>query len=201
MSLPSSISDEALIHRIKAGEEKAFRALFDRYYKYLVVTAYKIYGDSEKARDLAQDVFFELWKKRAQITIQSAPKAYLRKAVVNKTLNFIKAQRLDFSEPEIFQQNKLSYSADAQANLEADDLQQSINAAIASLPERCRMVFSLCRLEGLSHKEIAEALNISTKTVENQMTKAMKVLRNAVQPHISRKLSWMIFFLKIYLLT
>lgn len=194
MAQTPSHNDADLIRRLQAGEDQAFKSLFDRYYRYLVVTVFNVLGDRDKARDLAQDVFYELWKRKAQIQIQSSLKSYLRRAAINKTLNYIKAQRLDFSEPEVFQQEKLSQTASAQEQLEADDLQQLINTAIEKLPEKCRLVFSLCRLEGLSHKEIAAKLNISVKTVENQMTKAMKVLRSVIQPHISRNLCYLLLW-------
>ncbi len=187
MSSAPDKKDFELFQQIKDGDRQAFRTLFDRYYKYLVVTSYNIQGDSEKARDLAQDVFLELWKKRSEINITSSLKAYLRRAVFNKTLNYIKAQRLDFNDDGSLNQ-ELDRKASAQQMLEKEDLQDLVNKAIESLPEKCRLVFTLCRLEQMSHKEIAAQLNISTKTVENQMTKALKVLRVALQPYLSEGL-------------
>lgn len=170
--------------KMKSGDKAAYRALFDRYYKYLVVTANNILGDSETARDLSQDVFFELWRRREEIEVQSSLKYYLRRSVVNKTLNHIKSRRLDFTEPERLPERP-SDSIDAQAQLEVSDLEQVIHQAIAALPERCRVIFTLCRLENLSHKEIAEQLNISTKTIENQMTRALASLRETVGPYVT----------------
>lgn len=187
MSLTPTSNDFELIKQIKTGSKLAFRALFDRYYKYLVVTSYNIQGDADKARDLAQDVFLELWQKKSQINITSSLKSYLRKAVYNKTINYIKAQRIDFKENEELPIQK-EREASAQQMLEKEDLQEIINRAIESLPEKCRLVFTLCRLEQLSHKEIANQLGISTKTVENQMTKALKVLKSALQPYLSEGL-------------
>lgn len=187
-------TENELLQKLKAGDRKAFRALFDQYYKYLVVTVFNITGDDHLAHDLAQDVFFEIWKKREVINIQSSLKSYLRRAVVNKTLNAIKAKRLNYQEPEKLPE-KTHTNQDAQQHLEADDLKQLIHEAIESLPEKCRMVFVLCRLEGLSHKEVSQKLGISTKTIENQMTKALKVLKNVVQPHVSRDLMVLILLL------
>ena len=188
----TSEQDTALLRRLKKDDSVAFRALFDSYYKYLVVTAYNVLGDSEMARDLAQDVLAELWNKRQGLEIQSSLKAYLRRAVVNKTLNYIKARRLDFSEPEKSATPPLE-AARADQQLEKEDLQRLIQTAIEALPERCRMVFTLCRLEGLSHKEIAAQLDISTKTVENQMTKSLKLLRGALQPYFNQMMLWIVW--------
>ena len=180
----SSSTDRELLLRLKQDDGLAFRALYDRFYKYLVVTANNILGDGDAARDLAQDVFVELWKKRAAIEVQSSLKSYLRRAVVNKTLNYLKARRIDYSEPERLPE-KTSQLDSPYTQLETTELEQIIHQAIAALPERCRVIFTLCRLENLPHKEIAEQLGISTKTIENQMTRALSALREVIGPHVS----------------
>lgn len=180
MSSTSTTSDLELVAAIKADDQKAYRALFDRYYKYLLVTAYAYVKDENTIRDLTQDVFLEIWKKRKSLNINNV-KAYLRRSVINKALNFIKAQRMDFENSD--EQFEVADRSNIQEKLEAEQMQNVINAAIESLPDRCRMVFALRRFENLSLKEIAAKLDISPKTVENQMTKAMKVLRKAVEPY------------------
>jgi len=183
MSSNSSISDLELVEAIKADDEKAYRMLFDRYYKYLLVTAYAYVKDENTIRDLTQDVFFEIWKKRKSLNISNV-KPYLRRSVINKALNYIKAQRMDFEETD--ESFDLPEPSKVQQKLEADELQEVVNKAVESLPERCRVVFALRRYEELSLKEIAAKLDISPKTVENQLTKAMKILRRAVAPYISK---------------
>ncbi len=187
MSKPSLATDYELVIGMQADDETAFRTLFDRYYKYMVVTAGNVLGDWDVARDLTQDVFLQIWKnrKKLKIEVNASLKSYLRRAVINKTLNYIKAKRLDYFEPENLPQSP-SKEASAQQQLEASDLEKIVHDTINSLPEKCRLIFTLCRLEHLSHKEIAQKLSISTKTVENQMTKALKILRQAVQPHIGK---------------
>ena len=194
--MPESVNEKELLQKLRKGDRIAFRQLFDQYYKYLVVTAFNLHGDRDKARDLAQDVFLELWRRREEIQIQSALKSYLRRAVVNKTINYIKAQRLNLGEEDHTFERE-DHAASAQQLLEKEDLQELINETIEGLPEKCRLVFTLCRLEHLSHKEIAEKLDISTKTVENQMTKALKVLREALQPYLTQGLLllWWLNFL------
>ena len=169
---------------MRNGDKRAFRSIYDQYYKYLVVTAFNILGDRDAARDLAQEVFLVLWKKREVILISSSLKPYLRRAVVNKTLNYIKARRIDFDDPASLPET-ISTSQGADEKLQAADLEKIIHKAIAALPERCRIVFTLCRLEKLSHKEIAEQLGISTKTVENQMTRALSMLRKSLAPFVA----------------
>ena len=176
-------TEKELLQKLKTGNRKAFRALFDQYYKYLVVTAFNVLGDSDSARDLAQDVFVEIWKKRDSLKITSSLKSYLRRAVVNKTLNHIKASRIDFADPVTLPEQTANTHGEDE-KLHAADLEKIIHAAIANLPERCRIIFTLCRLEKLSHKEIAAQLDISTKTVENQMGSALKFLKMELAEYV-----------------
>jgi len=183
MLQPISIEEKAWLKSLKDGDQSALQKIFTHYYKYLVVTGYNITSDNEKAKDLVQDVFFELWKKREQLTIQSSLKSYLRRAVVNRSLNYIKTQkRFDFGDDNFSAQTP-DKAISAQRSLEAEDLKSAIDVAIDSLPEKCKAIFMLSRFEDLSHKEIATKLGISTKTIENQITKALKIVRAAVKEH------------------
>ena len=187
------LSDQAaraLLDRIRQDDEAAFRAFFEEYYRYLVATAYQYLQESQLAKDLAQDVFVEVWDKRHTLRIEGAPKAYLRRAVINKCLNRLKReQRMDMTDP--VELPDPGSAPEAPGQLAADELQAVVDRTIAALPERCRVVFCLSRFEEKSHKEIAAALGISTKTVENQMTKALKALRAAVAT--LQLLGWLFF--------
>lgn len=179
MNSLTSEQENALLQRVKKNDQLAFRTLFDAYYKYLTVTAYRYLNDGEKAKDIAQDAFVELWNRRDSLEITSGLKAYLRRAVVNKCLNYIKREkRIDFSEPA--QLPETSTTHDAVDKLAAADLQTTVQTAIDTLPERCRLIFCMSRYDQKSHKEIAAELNISTKTIENQITWALKTLRAAI---------------------
>lgn len=184
--------------KLKEGKEEGLRMIFDHYYKYLLVIASQYTPDIEKAKDVVQEVFFELWKNRWTLHIKVSLKAYLRKAVVNRSLNQIKAdKKFQLGDEHIdWQMEDVNISPDQR--LEAKDLQTIINQTIDALPERCRLVFKLSRLEHLSHKEIAAQLNISTKTIENQMTKALKFIRKAVAQY-GIHLLFIIFFNSFFL--
>ncbi|HHS95969.1 MAG TPA: sigma-70 family RNA polymerase sigma factor, partial [Phaeodactylibacter sp.] len=116
-----------------------------------------------------------------------------RKAVANKAIDYIRAQRMDFEE-EVSSQEIVSPSS-TQA-MEYDELKDFIHHTAEGLPDRCRTVFFMSRFEEMSHKEIAAALGISEKTVENQITKALKVLRQAIRQYMSMdKMQVLLFFL------
>ncbi|MEM9919322.1 MAG: RNA polymerase sigma-70 factor [Bacteroidota bacterium] len=188
------LTDAQLLERIKADDKLAFRQLFDRYYHYLLVTVNNVTGKPDLAKDAVQEVFFNFWKKRHTIDIRSGVKPYLRRAVLNRIFNIIKARKLDYMESTDLPE-QVDLSDNPQTKLESSDLDKIIQAAIDQLPEKCRVVFILCRVEGLPHKEIAEKLNISTKTIENQMTKALKLLKKAIQPYVSRDVLSLLFLL------
>lgn len=177
--MSTNSTDEQLIGRIRQNDQKAFRLLFDRHYKTLLGTAINVLKDVDSGKDMVQEVFFQIWKKRESLEIRTSVIAYLKRAVINRCFNQIKARKSTTSTEQLEQTQSAIPSATE--NLEANDLQQAIKKALDGLPERCRLVFTMRRMEGLSHKEIAEKLDISPKTIENQMTKALKVLREAVR--------------------
>ena len=173
-----SIDEEKdLIRLLREDDDRGMQLIFEHYYKYLVVTAYNIQGDDNKAQDLVQDVLFEFWKKRKTLDITISLKAYLRRAVVNKSIDEIRSRkRLVFNDQLVESQADQDVEQHI-SDLEQNDLNLIIQKTIEALPERCKLIFKLSRFESLSHKEIASQLGISTKTIENQITKALKLLR------------------------
>ncbi len=176
-------TDEELLALLPQDGELAVERLFQKYYEYLCVAVYRILPDPVTVEDLVQEVFMEVWRKHKSLNIQTSLKAYLKRAAINKTLNFIRDHKIK-SEGE----EQLSFfkakEASAGEQLEAKELQERIQKAIDHLPEKCRIIFMLSRFEELSYKEIAERLDISTKTVENQISKALRLLRQILGPYI-----------------
>ncbi len=179
------LSDEQLIDLIRQDDEAAFRQLFDRHYRLLLGTAINMLKDLPAAKDEVQEMFIKLWNTRHQIEIRSSVPNYLKRSVINRCLNKLKSRK-SFEDEEVLEMEAATQLS-AQDNLETSDLKAVLDNALNQLPERCRTIFILCRLEGLSHKEIGERLDISPKTVENQMTKALRVLKAAVKPFMKKK--------------
>jgi RNA polymerase sigma-70 factor (ECF subfamily) len=173
-------TDQELITSLQNGDESAMDVLFRRHYKSICRSVYRILKDNNLAEDIAQEVFLGLWKKRDKLKITTSVQAYLKRTAVNKSLNFIRDQKIKFDDEEKMpvQYNNQSTS---QQKLDADDLQNLINDSIDLLPEKCRLVFTLSRFEEMTYQEIANELNISIKTVENQISKALKFLRKALK--------------------
>jgi len=187
MNQQKEYSDEELIDLLKKDSEQAIDILFRRYYPFLCNSLVRVIPDRNLAEDLAQDVFFELWKKREKLNITTSVRAYLKRAATNKALNYIRDQKMKWSDADQ-QFGIASKNPSTLQKLEAEELQNLIDVSIEALPERCRAVFCLSRFEELSYQEIANKLEISIKTVENQISKALKMLRIAIGPHVSKGL-------------
>lgn len=170
-------TDNQLLDALRNGEEQALDTLFRQHYAYLCKVIFRVLPDAATAEDLVQEVFYEVWRKREQLNIQTSLLAYLHRAAVNKTLNHIRSRRLIVDDETALPLDMNDGQANAAQQLETEELRRRIDQAIHALPERCRIVFGLSRFEDMSNKAIAEHLNISIKTVENQMTKALKLLR------------------------
>lgn len=183
--MTNSPDDQALVEALRAGQESALDTLFRAHYAYLCQSVYRVLPDRNMAEDLVQEVFYELWRKREKLNIQQSVRAYLRRAAVNKTLNYIRDQRLLVEDEESMPLGVASTQPGAVEQMEVKEMKERMYAAIDTLPERCRLVFVLSRFEHLSNKDIAHQLEVSVKTVENQMTKALKILRHAMGDYLT----------------
>lgn len=159
---------------IAAGDRTAFEALFRAHYRSLCAFAHGYVKDADKAEDLVQDLFFRLWLDRERTEVSISVKAYLFASVRNRCLNALKTStRMRVLNDEADDRA----SEDGVSEDEHAERIARVQAAIESLPEERRKVFKLSRYEGLKYHEIAERLGISVKTVENQMGKALKTMR------------------------
>ncbi len=165
-----------LLSSMKNGDQTALEKLFMQYHKYLVVIAYQYLSDDHLAKDVTQDVFYDLWNRRDRIEVTGSVKYYLRQAVINRSLaKMRKDKNMSFQDGSKLPETRKVQGVDKA--YDHQELEELIQEAVDKLPEKCRAIFKLSRFEGLSHKEIAARLDISTKTIENQMTKALKSIR------------------------
>lgn len=182
--MQNEYTDQDLKALFQKDAEQAIELLFRLYYKKVCQAVYKIIPKEETTEDLAQEVFYELWRKKDYLKVHTSYAAYLRRAAVNKALNYLRDQKIKLDDSTTMGQLKVQAPL-SDEKLEAAELQSVIDQAVDQLPERCRLVFVLSRFEQMSHKEIADQLDISPKTVENQITKALKILRRTLGPYLS----------------
>ena len=147
----------------------------------------------DTAKDIVHNVFVNLWEKRDQLDASTSFKSYLFTAVHNRSLNYIRDQK-KFDKNEFVPETNEAINYESADSLETTELQKKINNAIDSLPEKCREIFLLNRFEELKYQEIADKLNISIKTVETQMSKALKTLREKLGQYLVQFIFWIIFF-------
>jgi RNA polymerase sigma-70 factor (ECF subfamily) len=173
MELPN----ETVARLLAKRDESTFEQVFKTYFKSLHAYAFTILKDEVQAEEMVQQVFFRLWDRSEALSITGSVAAYLYRAVHNESLNYIKHQKVR-SDHRLHVAYSMKNQADhASKKVLASELEKKIQEALADLPEQCRTVFQMSRFEEMKYKEIADELDISIKTVENQMGKALKLLR------------------------
>ena len=179
------LSEPALVQAIQTGNERAFEVVFKRYYAVLHQYACAMLKDEDEAEEIVQMMFATIWEKRETFEISISLKSYLYRAVHNASLNRIK----HLSVRSQHQAHTLYYSNEGEestANVMAqNELTQQIEKAVLRLPEQCRLIFRLSRFEELKYQEIADQLGLSIKTVENQIGKALKIMRLELSEYLS----------------
>lgn len=178
-------SDDQLLEYIGKGDRKAFEQLFNRYWESLFAASLQRLQSEQLAKDVLQELFIELWEKHESLNISSNVSGYLFTALKHRVINKIKAEttRVKYEKMTIryYEINGLATEHQFSRNY----LQEEMESKVKQLPDRCREVFELSRIEQLSHKEIGERLNISPKTVENHIGRALKVLRPYLKQVVS----------------
>jgi len=169
-----------------------FEELFRQHYASLCHYAVSIMSDPEQSEDIVQKAFIKLWDRRSEMDMERSIKSYLYTMVRNASINFLRDKKKfssSFLDLELFIQNNASGIVDGLENLQAEELSNKIQNAIEKLPEKSLEVFNLSRFEHLKYKEIAEKLNVTVKTVEAHMSRALKILREELKDYL---VLWMV---------
>jgi len=175
------VNDHELLERLRSGDGDAFDAIFREHYARLVGLAESMLRDRAAAEEIAQDVMLELWKRRDSLRLEATLRAYLLRATRNRSLNRVRHQRI-VQRAEPFAADEIAPVAPADRETVQSEIDAALRDAVDGLPPRCREVFELSRVQGLSYAEIAHAMEISVKTVEAQMGKALRTLRERLAP-------------------
>lgn len=181
MPFTTSVTDQQLITLIAQDNMEAFTALYGRYWDKIFAVAMHRLGDVAEAEEIVQEIFLSLWARRKNLQLTHGLHTYLSVAVKYKVINHLARQHR--RQQQI---NQLTSNAPADPNTTAEwldekELRAQLERTIGNLPEKCRMVFLLSRDENKTYAEIATELNISHKTVEAHMSKALSVLRQSLK--------------------
>lgn len=163
-------------------KEVKFEELFREYFSSLCYFAQKYIADLDSCREIVHSIFVAVWDNRETFDFDKPAKSYLFTSVYNRCMNHIRDQK-KFKDVAI-SEDMIDPVMPDPANLEAAELESRIWLIIESLPEKCREIFILNRFEGRKYAEISDKLNISVKTVETQMSKALKILREQLADYI-----------------
>lgn len=177
MTKYSDLDDHDLVTLLRNGNRDAFTEIYQRYFKVLFAHAYKKMQNDDAARDLIQELFTNLWVKREILTFHSSLVAYLYTAIRNHVLDHYAHENVKSRYVSSLQQFIEVETAETDHRIREKELLEAIQKEIQALPGKMREIFELSRKEHLSHKEIAEKLNISEQTVSKQITNALKLLR------------------------
>jgi RNA polymerase sigma-70 factor (ECF subfamily) len=169
---------------LREGGITAFEMLFRTHYQPLCNYAYSFLQDRHDAEEVVQSTFLLFWEKRETLAIRATVKPYLYAMVRNACLNAIKHEKIKQRHAD--EETALAARSDDSVTqtVASNELELKITQAIEELPEQCRMVFKLSRFEELKYAEIATQLNISVKTVENHMGKALRMMREKLKDYL-----------------
>lgn len=183
----------ALLHQY---DDKAFEQMFKAHYKELHSYANVMLRDEDTAEEIVQSMFLKFWEKRELLNVQTSIKAYLYKCVYNDSLNYLKHQKVKTKYQDFAAYTMNDHHEAASSRVELTELKYKLQEALNELPEHCRTIFQMSRFEELKYREIAEQLDLSIKTVENQMGKALKILRLKLADFITLILPGIIMYYK-----
>jgi RNA polymerase sigma-70 factor (ECF subfamily) len=183
-------SDEDFVNLLSVNGEAFIKYLFDKYYAELCRLSFKYVGRTEISEDIVQDVFINLWNKRFVLNYSGKIKPCLITSVINTSLNYIQSK---FARQNILDESHIEDDItgfNQHDEVVKEELDKIVKLAIEKLPDKCRTIFMLSRFSGLTYKEIADKLNISIKTVEAQISIALKKIL-----HFLSKFGYFILFI------
>jgi RNA polymerase sigma-70 factor (ECF subfamily) len=169
---------------LKINNETEFSELFELHYEELCKVVMPIVHDIEAAEDIVQDVFVKVWIRRNELEVNTTFKAYLYKASVFRALDYLRKKKSsDIAYAELKIVTSYSHST-TDSNLREKELSNAINSGMEKMTNTVKAIFQLSRFGGLKNREIAEELNISIKTVESNMGKALKIMHEHLSPFL-----------------
>lgn len=173
----NKLSEKELVDYLKQDKLSAFKEIYERYWKPLYGAAYKRLKSKELSEEVVQELFTNLWIKRHTLNISNGVSGYLYNAVIHQVIDHYRKELVREKYKQAFRVIHSDMDNSTEEAIMLKELTETIESEIRLLPDKCRSVYELSRKEHKSNKEIAAALGISEKTVENHLTKALKRLQ------------------------
>jgi RNA polymerase sigma-70 factor (ECF subfamily) len=175
MTLP----DKETLRALSRGDQSAFQQVFDAWYIKLCQYAFTMVRDMDEAEDVVQSIFIKLWEKREELDIRQTIQSYLFKAVYHRCINVLEHRTIKLKYQD--HETRDAFRQVQSPEVFPQELEDNIKRAINTLPPQCRTIFTMSRFEEMRYAEIADKLKISVNTVENQISKALKILRSELK--------------------
>jgi RNA polymerase sigma-70 factor (ECF subfamily) len=182
--MTQGLPEEDIITAIREGNAVAFQYVFDTCYESLCAYAYTLLRDASEAEDTVQSMFMKLWEKRDTLEIKQSVRSYLFRAVYNQCLNQIEHRAVQ-SRHRAFSQSEVGDSVH-DPDVFPEELEEKVRVAVDNLPPQCKKIFVMSRFDGLRYPEISSRLNLSVNTIQNQICKALKLLREELKDFTSK---------------
>lgn len=178
-------NQQSWIANIQAGDEESFELLFKKYYLPLSRFVWRYVNSKAVAEELVQEVFADIWDERTQWSPRQSLQAYLYQTVKNRALDYLKHQKVRQEYDPEWMEQKENPTINFKDDRREERIRRAIQREIEKLPARSKMTFKLHRYDGLTYKEIADVMDVSVKTVESQMTRTLKRLRERLSHLLS----------------
>lgn len=163
------------------NNDTVFEQLYKQHFRELHAYAFSLLKDWDTAEEIVQSQFLKLWERKDWTNLQASIKSYLYKSVYHDSLNFLRQQKVQVKYQTATVHAMQHHTEDASGKLKLSELEQHLSNALNKLPEKCRAIFHLSRFKELKYQEIANELQISIKTVETHMGKALRILRKEMK--------------------
>ena len=174
------IFEQLLIEKLKSGDPDSFSDIFSAYYKDLIFFAYSFTHELSSAEDIVQDTFVKLWEDHENLNVTVSLKSILLKTIQNKCIDWHRHKKIVNNHSTYIIDNSPLYEYDTDNYVLRSELEEGIEKAIVNLPEKFKEAFEMNRFEGLKYQEIAAKLNVSIRTVEVRISKALELLRKSL---------------------
>ncbi len=177
--------DKIWCEKLQKGNKTAFKQLFNKYHKSLFLFVNSMIKSSADAEEIIQDIFVKIWINRQRINPDLSIKAYLVKIARNEVYSYFRKKINEQKMKEYLSSNRDKIKNPTEEKLIYMNLETLLVKEIKRMPQKRQQIFKLSRMENLSHKEIAKKLNISTKTVENHISLALKHLKKSLSDYLT----------------
>ena len=175
-----NVLEQILLDKLAEGDQNVFSSIFEAYYKDLVMFAFTFTKNSSNAEDAVQETFVRLWEKRRELKLTGSLKSYLLKSVQNYCIDEIRRRKVRERYDEDKETQPL-YDNDTENYILYTDLLNHLEYLLAQMPDEVAQTFRMNRFDGLKYQEIAQQLNVSLRTVESRISKALQILHDALR--------------------